>query len=480
MGSSGVANRAIWADTAPSLSRLPKLWPMVMTFLVLVAIAWPALADDHRGRGEDEKFLEQDLSNDSTRWEGEPWLYVNPVDHTNVISGYTSVPKDLPPAPAFFSILDFEVAHVAVSHDSGKTWNDQILPNMPTDKVKGDAFVAAGPDGTLYAGGMILTPGPITGADMVIRSRDEGKTWSQPTEAIGDENPVTLARFAPGQEPIIGPVAAVDRGWISVDQSNGAVWVSGRSDSPTVRRWMVVSHDDARTWGTIYAYDSPDYPQINDGDLSAANGVIAAVYVAGSTPVANITCPCVVFETSKHDGNNLQRYVVPLADGVSQDITNPGLVVAADPSNHHHYAIALLNGTATKVEVYNTWNSGKSWSSPQVISETDQFTHFKIWCFFSPQGVLGVMWRTLYNDGSYDVWANFSRGDDEDFDEPVRVSTAISPGYPPNYMFGDDNSSIFLDEHLAWIGWGDSRTGDLNAWYVRLPFESDEHQGDRH
>jgi hypothetical protein len=258
-----------------------------------------------------KSIFQTDVSKDPSRWEGEPFTYVNPVNHDNIVLGYTSVPQNLPPAPQFFTILDFEVAHLAVSSDRGNTWSDQPMPLQAPTKIKGDAFVGAGPDGTLYAGGMVLTPGPITGADWVITSTNQGSTWSAPTEAIGDENPATLARFAPGQQPIIGPVAAVDRGWMVVDQSDGAVWVSGRADSPVIRRWMVVSHDKAKTWGTIYSFDSPDYPEVNDGTFSAANGAIAAVYVAGSTPAA-ITCPCAVFETSTEDGNDLHRHIIPL------------------------------------------------------------------------------------------------------------------------------------------------------------------------
>jgi hypothetical protein len=131
----------------------------------------------------------------------------------------------------------------------------------------------------------------------------------------------------------------------------------------------------------------------------------------------------------------------------------------------------VLNGAATQVEVYSTDDSGNSWHGPAVISETADFKHFKIWSNYSPQGFLGVMWRTMYADGSYDVWSAISRGGGK-FSAPLRVSTALSPGYPQNYMFGDDASSIFLDQQFAHIGWGDSRTGDLNAWYGRVPLSA--------
>ena len=108
--------------------------------------------------------------------------------------------------------------HVAVSTDGGQTFTDTDLmpilrqrtdPEMPTQPEPGLYYcnwpwVSIGDDRTIYAGGAMFTalgdigwPGrpstaPKQGRASVTTSRDDGRTWSQPTLGI------KISHFAPG------------------------------------------------------------------------------------------------------------------------------------------------------------------------------------------------------------------------------------------------------------------------------------------
>ena len=54
----------------------------------------------------------------------------------------------------------------------------------------------------------------------------------------------------------------------------------------------------------------------------------------------------------------------------------------------------------------------------------------------------------------------------------VRVSHAVSPPYIPergNFLFGDDLSSVDVDDAYVHVVWGDNRAGFQGTWYGRVP-----------
>jgi hypothetical protein len=45
---------------------------------------------------------------------------------------------------------------------------------------------------------------------------------------------------------------------------------------------------------------------------------------------------------------------------------------------------------------------------------------------YSRTGMLALMWRAIYADGTYDIWSSLSRDGGKSFSQSVRVSHALS------------------------------------------------------
>jgi hypothetical protein len=315
-----------------------------------------------------------------------------------------------------------------------------------------------------------------------------------------------------------------DRPWMVADQSTGAVYVSTTSHP---ERYVAVSHDHAATWGRIEALDCdelspPDanhdvtcgaYPESGDGNIAAANGVLAAAYIASAAP--GRTCPCAVFETSTDAGAHWTRHVVfdtlPAGSGV---------FVAADASHTGRYAVMVLPGhldpsglaglptsrnVPQDVEVTATRDSGISWLQSTVLGD-EAVTHItnRPWIAYTsvqggpngPKGVLAVLWRNAYPPynpasflvpGTQNVFAAISRNNGETFTDPVRLNSSPSPPPDPNQFAEDDVSWVAVTTQYVYGAWGDWRptsanpvssppssppSGELNSWIARVPLSS--------
>ena len=126
---------------------------------------------------------------------------------------------------------------------------------------------------------------------------------------------------------------------------------TGLAGDPERRQTFVrASRDNGNTWGLIYAYDSPDYPQAAFGAArpASAHGVLAATYIAGSAPAnTGAECPCLVFAASRDDGRTFDRHIVrsalPKQRGFVEGMGPPPLpMVAADPSEPGRFAVVTL------------------------------------------------------------------------------------------------------------------------------------------
>jgi hypothetical protein len=255
---------------------------------------------------------------------------------------------------------------------------------------------------------------------------------------------------------------------------------------------VVSSHDGGATFGPPRAIDSALYPQLQGeqaGDYipAAAHGVVAFAYVASAAPGAT-SCPCGIFETSRDDGATWTRHPTPF----------PANWVAADPSHPGRFAIMSGQGvTATPafsgaIAVSTTDNSGQTWSQPVLISQPAVHPEIQPWLGYSPTGVLGVGYKTLYSElisqpqffldilsgtlsWTYDFWTAVSFDNGHTFSRPLRVSNAASP--PGNAAGNDDFSNVALDDRYLYAAWGDRRTsptdpspGPVGVYFARVPF----------
>jgi hypothetical protein len=417
--------------------------------------------------------LEENLSKNGSKWAiGEPQIAVDPTNPKRLFLGWTTFPV---PLDIGASTAGIEACGGLVSTNAGRTWKKVHPPynHIPDTLGCGDVVAAAGPDGTLYAGGITPTytavaEGGITvgglgiivhGRDVVSRSSDWGQTWSKPVVTVSSD----AARTVGGS-----PVDTLDRPWLAVDQSDGTVYASGRNlvagEGIGGERFITASTDKARSFGPVFPIDSPEYHQAGSATIAAAHGAVAVSYTAESAPDA--TCPCVIFETSEDHGKSFDRHVVPLVGATDE----PNPFLTADPSTKGRFAITVFDAAGTGLQVYVTDDSGATWKGPVAVGEDPPNTRFKPWLSYGPSGQLDLVWRTQYGDGSYDVWAAVGRHDDQDgvrFSAPLKVSTQAAP-YPDGYYGGDDFSYIIGDDQYVHVGWGDSRNGPTQAWYGRI------------
>jgi photosystem II stability/assembly factor-like uncharacterized protein len=411
------------------------------------------------------------------------------------------------------------------SFDGGRSWKDSGTPSLI------DAEVVSDGDGTFYHGGLRSEDG-IGG---VTTSTDGGRTWS------------ALVSF--GAPPS-------DRIFMASDLSNGVVYLTGHTDGApggvidpkctgqgrvvTVsnpecgRRFVVASHDHGKTWGPLHPYDSVTYPGCctggYGGTISAANGVLAAAYFASAANgySCSSALPCIVFETSTDDGATWLRHVVlqhavapwplsatttPCPDGSQVQqfygafLPRAGYIlwqpyVAADPRHAGRYAVMILTSNGAQMTVYVTNDSGASWK-PSIVTPESGAIVDRPWMAYSPNGVLGLLWKAAYanKSNSFDAWAAISpSGGQGGFQPAVRLSSAPSPlpSHCPEQVSleGDDLTTVVLNDRTLFAAWGDYRASatslpppatldglnawpGLNAWFGRYDFRGNDEEAAR-
>jgi hypothetical protein len=458
--------------------------------------------------------------------------------------------------------------HVYVSSDRGRSWTDVTsnldhnsipAPTVVTDSTgthlvshtdllsRGDPMVTVTADGTFYIGwdamhlgqfqetfppgftfgGRLICPGPtpctftvnglVDGGIAVSKSTDGGRTWSTPTlTGTGVDRPWMTTDLSTGR------IYEASSGSINSSMSTGDPALPQFSAAPSDR--YVVSSTDGVNW------TQPEPLGGSGSNISAANGVLAAgfhVAADNGTNHSNAACqfflsnpaaiaPCTVFETSTDTGAHWSRHSVPGLANASGSI-----LVAADPAVPGTYTLASTDPTTTQFQVVVTHDSGADWSGPTIV--TDGSAHcpsvslsackFKPWINYSPDGVLGLAWRSANvasNSGTsasvaavrpaavltssadvapagatdtggqplcdplgcgvappddendldpapvpYTIWAAVSRDAGATFSQPLQVSAGASAPADPNMLTGtDDTSVIALSDSDVLVGWG--------------------------
>jgi hypothetical protein len=280
-----------------------------------------------------------------------------------------------------------------------------------------------------------------------------------------------------------------------VDASTGTLYVSGLDHETTAgepnsadryffgggRRFVIASHDGGRTFGHSHPLDDVNNPDHSMGTISTTHGVLAAAYTTSATSTATDTaCPCTVFETSRDDGANWDRHVIPqsspaVADNSAQDVVQA--YVAADPTHKGRFAVGVLENGGRNLVVHVTTDAGHTWTAHAVEQAAPTWIDNRPWIAYGADGALGVMWRRDYQNATceqlernawfqqcpYDVYGAVSVRGDGRFRGPVRFTSARSQP-SSTYAVGDDVSYATMSGGTLWATWGDWRTGDLDAW----------------
>ena len=448
-----------------------------------------------------EEYL---LLGDSTRAAGEPMVAVDPTDPRHIIAvamgNLQILPGYKPPVTAgmtdkYHEVAGSTITWLGVTHDGGVTWKIGELPAR-WDKFTRcpDSFAFVTKDGHFLAGCEPReSEGEFFGMSATVVSADHGDTWSKPAPMV---NSYQQPAFAKGLKPRIGGNSPWDRPFLYFDDQTGAIYGmssggetnvdTGAPDKFRTQSYLNVSHDGGKSFGTVYATDSPDWPQQGRASVAAGHGVLAEMYVAGKVPASeNATCPCEVFGVSHDEGKTFERHVMkhivvppPGAGRGGGPGGGPGVSnLIADPTTAGRYSIMRSISTPSPhYEVSTSTDGGTTWSEFVKVPATPEAASItKPWIAYSRDGVLGLMWRAVYADRTYDVWAAISRDGGKSFSEALRVSHAKSPG--PDYYrnggnFGDDIQDLSMDKENMHMVWGDSRAGFQGVWYGRVALAS--------
>ena len=471
--------------------RIALLVGLAVALVVGAATASRAVV---RGSANGRMFVGQ-LSKSTVWSSGEGWVVSNPLNPQQVTADWTSFPW---PAPLDTVLTPPGARPIqcgeAYSTDGGKTWVQSTLPPFEPDGLPVNAGACVDPTlgvnskGTIYAisdGGSVIPGGGTSEADpdsdvvslccSFTHSSDGGRTWSTPTRVT-----TLLANLA--NTVASGSLdLAFDRPWLIVDPETSTLYLS-LSDDALVERFVFASHDGGAHWSVGYPLD-PNLQSVWADTISAANGVLSAAYSVNPdslgyslsrSPAVKCSHVCAVFETSTDDGKTWSRHVIPASTvmpSVGVGPLAPGVEVAADPATEGRYA-TLLPATAGSLELWITSDGGTTWTQTQTISAQSGDTITKPWIAYGPTGALGVVWRNLHANQSYEVYALVSANGGRNFGSPVELTPGTAPkDPPPGGTPGDDCAcNAYLDNHYLYTTWGDARSGHLQVWYARYRY----------
>lgn len=454
-----------------------------------------------------EEYL---LLGDATRGAGEPMIAVDPTNPKNIIATAMGSVQQLNGKPAtmgstnlYHLVSRSTINWLAVTNDGGITWTVREQPILSGKFERcPDAFADVTKDGVFIAG---CEPRETTsdpdffGGSAFQLSHDKGKTWGPVVQIISDYG---LTRFAPHLKPISGGFptgdpkrvathSPWDRPFTHIDDSTGVIYgvAQGGStaiDTPAGQRrsqaYVTASTDGGKSFGTVYSWDSPEYPQQSRGiSATAGHGAFAGVYIARSAPAsAGAACPCAVLAISRDLGKTFQYRVLtnfmvkPAPQGQPPGPGGGGsgglTDVAIDPTKAGRIALLKYENAQYSVTVSEDW--GATWS-PFVTagSSPDAVSLAKPAFEYSRSGTLGLIWRAVYADRTYDAWASISRDGGRTFSTSLKVSHGRSPAYDKYRnagLFGDDIQDLAMDAENIHLVWGDSRSGFQGVWYGRV------------
>lgn len=438
----------------------------------------------------------------ATRGAGEPMVAVDPTNPDNIIvvgmGSLQILPGYHPPVTAGMTDKYHEVpwstiTWLGVSNDGGTTWKVSRLPILGGKFTRcPDPFAGVTKTGVFIAGcePREATP-PFFGESADVVSSDHGKTWSRRADGVNSYDRPPFPRFAAGLAPRMGGNSPWDRPFLTFDDQTGAVYLTdsgGQTAAPAGSRgkwrmesYVTVSHDDGRSWGTIHADDDAAWPQLGRADLSAGHGKLAEIYVASSVPRGeHARCPCEVFGISGNEGRTFTRHVLADVHVSAQDARFfPGTAgsigdLTADPTTAGRYsALRYVAAPSPHYEVTTSNDDGRSWSRFVAVGSIPGARWLtKPWLEYSRFGVLGLEWRAIYPDYTYDVWAVISKDGGKSFSDPLRISQRRSPAgsyYRNSGNFGDDVQDLALSPTDMYVIWGDYRAGFLGSWLGRAP-----------
>jgi hypothetical protein len=381
------------------------------------------------------------------------------------------------------------------SADGGRTWGNGLFPGHPGEDrgplaaftCSSDPVVAFGPDGSAYYTGIgvELTSeaarpalGLLGGARSVIwvaRSDDGGATWGTPAFAAD----------------CMGPACFNDKQWIAVDPRDGTLYLTWALVAPIVQDpvvggagtlHIVASRSDDR--GATWTAPSDVSPPIRGNVLNQFNTPVVGnegeVYVfwidlvnsalvmarsddRGATwglPVAIATVTPLPFQLPNSE------FRTPTLTTAAIDRGSGMLYVAWPDAARGHGDILLARSE----------DGGASWHEPVRLNQ-DAGDHDQFFPSLSvaPDGRVDALFYDRRDDPAnrlvtaYHAWST----DHGATWQEVRVGDVLFDGDLGQHQTGapylGDYISIASSDAAAHMVWADSRNGDNDLFFARLP-----------
>jgi hypothetical protein len=203
-------------------------------------------------------------------------------------------------------------------------------------------------------------------------------------------------------------------------------------------------------------WQSPNVPSGTELDHIAVNHGVLALAAQRASPGSGQH----ELHYRKDQAPTFPPVPVPGATGGSGDW------ITADPT--HAGGFALMQQVGNALQEYVTRDLGKTWGHAVSLTNSTTRRLTQPWIDYGSTGALAVMWKSTTADGNhFEVFLALSKDSGRTFAAPVRISSAPSALAPITYLAGDDLSWVSLDGDYAYVGWGDMRSGDLQAWFAR-------------
>lgn len=412
-----------------------------------LALTVPVLAAPRSaGAAAGPILVEQDVQRDLKWHGGEPEIATNPRNPLNLVMVWAAMKVIKDPAGVVYPSGAAQFAQtatgsmtvnceIAYSFDRGSTWYPTRFPYADQPSC-GDPMVVAGQDGSFFV------------------AMDSMGDWQTPNLQGGTEKDhVTVTRSTDGGRSFAEPVDAatiVDRPFFRIDPSTDYLYEASGGGLNAYPRQAVVSKDKGRTWSAPRAF-AGNHMAVNHGALAYASQ-------GGSPAAAQLE-----FALSKDEGATFTTTPVTGAVGGSADW------VTGDPT--HAGTFSVMQQVANTLQVFTTRDSGTTWSKAFNLTNDPARGITKPWIDYGSSGLLTVMWKSTTADGGhFDVYLALSKDRATSFLSLIKVNKAPSVTQPITYLAGDDLSWVTSDASHAYVGWGDMRSGDLQAWFARYQF----------